>query len=693
MPEQNPLDFQGAGQAPLSTAPPTPAPTAPLASAPVPSSPAQAPIDPDVQSFTKAIAMQEGGGSFLPYDAKGKSGETGRYQFMPDTWSNYAQQVLGNANAPMTSANQNQVAYSTFKKWKDAGYSYAEMASMWNAGEGHPDAYKTGNVGINGEGVGYDTPTYVKNVQKYAQQLDKQQAPGYVQPPDDSGSSLSDTPATGDSAPEGLLQKAGDVAKGVGNFLFPIAGDVYNDVTGNNKKTALQQVGDAGLSALPFIPGLGEAGEAARGGEAAVEGAGAVAKSGILPKILGSTTAKGAATGYGAGVLNNLSQGQSIGQSITPGFSTIGGAVTGGVLGAVAPRLASFLKGSFTQPGAMDAATKGITEELSRVSPGRQLLSNLPENGQRAAKLLTASGALPSVEGTHFNVDDAIDNMEGRLASLGQTRAAAIQKLSPDISLTELGNTAKSSIASAPEGSTDAAAHVALQRTMSGESQAMSDKIDTIVKNIQAQTGRDSITAPELQALKEVQTANSGVYRRTGAIGDQNAASLLGEAAKTKMENIAKEAGFPGLKEYNQHMSDHYDAIKLLQQLRRQSVKGGRLGNMLTGHVVGAVAAGAANAAGGGFLGSMASLLAGESSGNFISKLMNSGENPFRASVLDKIEMEDPQIVQELKNFAGTEENVAPIKRAKGTFKSGILPGLLIKGGARAGAAVGGLAS
>lgn len=638
--------------------------------------------------------MQEGGGSFLPYDAKGKSGETGRYQFMPDTWSNYAQQVLGDADAPMTSANQNQVAYTTFKKWKDAGYSWAQMASMWNAGEGAPDAYKTGNKGINGEGVGYDTPTYVKNVQKYAQQLDQQSGAGYVQPPDDSGSSLSPTPSSGgDSAPEGLLQKAGDVASGVGNFLFPIAGDVYNDVTGKSQKTALQQVGDAGLSALPFIPGLGEAGEAARGGEAAIEGAGDVAKSGILSKVLGSTTAKGAATGYGAGVLSNLSQGQGIGQSLTPGLSNLGGALTGGVLGAVAPRLASFLKGSFTQSGAMDAATKGLTEELARVSPGRQLLSNLPENGQRAAKLLTASGALPTVEGTHFNVDDAIDNMEGRLASLGQTRAAAIQKLSPDISLTELGNTAKSSIASAPEGSTDAAAHVALQRTMSGESQAMSDKIDTIVNNIKAQTGRDAITAPELQALKEVQTANSGVYRRTGAIGDQNAASLLGEAAKTKMETIAKEAGFPGLKEYNQHMSDHYDAIKLLQQLRRQSVKGGRLGNMLTGHVVGAVAAGAANAAGGGFLGSMASLLAGDSAGNFVSKLMNSGENPFRASVLDKIEQEDPQIVQELKNFAGTEEDVAPLKRPKESVKSGILPGLLIKAGARAGSVAGGLAS
>src|ERR1035437_126728 len=68
-----------------------------------------------------------------------------------------------------------------------------------------------------------------------------------------------------------------DVISGVGNFLFPIVGDVINDFQGKGKPW-LQQVGDAGLSALPFIPGLGEIGEAARVGKGAVEGVSTLSK-------------------------------------------------------------------------------------------------------------------------------------------------------------------------------------------------------------------------------------------------------------------------------------------------------------------------------------------------------------------------------------------------------------------------------
>ena len=63
-----------------------------------------------------------------------------------------------------------------------------------------------------------------------------------------------------------------DAVKNVGNFLFPIAGDIKDDIQGKSTKTALQQTGDAALSILPFIPGLDVIGEGARGADAAVEG-------------------------------------------------------------------------------------------------------------------------------------------------------------------------------------------------------------------------------------------------------------------------------------------------------------------------------------------------------------------------------------------------------------------------------------
>lgn len=159
--------------------------------------------------------------------------------------------------------------------------------------------------------------------------------------------------------PESTLQKVGDVAKGVGNFLFPVVSDVINDIKGTSQKSFLQQVGDTALSALPFIPGLGEAGEAARGTEAAVEGGEAVAKglpalSDLLGKT-GATVAKGAAVGYGTGVASNLSQGQGLGQAFAPQLSNLLGAG----LGAATPLA---LKGL----GALGTKFSGISPQIQK---------------------------------------------------------------------------------------------------------------------------------------------------------------------------------------------------------------------------------------------------------------------------------------------------------------------------------------
>lgn len=175
-------------------------------------------------------------------------------------------------------------------------------------------------------------------------------------------------PQQNQSQPESFGQKALDVGKGITNFLFPIIGDVYHDVKGDSSKTFLQQAGDTALSALPFIPGLGEVGEAARGTEAAVEGGEAVAKSGLLSKglefIKGSPVAKGAISGYGAGVASNLSQGQSIGESLKPGLNTVGGAILGGATPAVMKGLG------------------GIAKKISGISPQiENELSNLGAKG------------------------------------------------------------------------------------------------------------------------------------------------------------------------------------------------------------------------------------------------------------------------------------------------------------------------
>jgi len=111
-----------------------------------------------VINLAKAIRQTESGGNF---NAKGGSGESGAYQWMPNTWKAHAKQALGDENAPMTPSNQNAVAYTVLKSWKDQGLNPAQIAAKWNSGSENGWENK---VGTNSAGVKYDVPKYVKSV-------------------------------------------------------------------------------------------------------------------------------------------------------------------------------------------------------------------------------------------------------------------------------------------------------------------------------------------------------------------------------------------------------------------------------------------------------------------------------------------------------------------------------------------------
>lgn len=137
-------------------------------------------LDPQAVALAQAIRTVESGGS---NKALGQSGEKGAYQFMPDTWSKYSQEA--GINVPLASATlqqQNQVAYTKIKQWKDAGYNPGQIASMWNAGPGKPNAYLEGYKGTNNQGVAYDTPAYAKSVAEVYQQTKQSFMGGANQP-------------------------------------------------------------------------------------------------------------------------------------------------------------------------------------------------------------------------------------------------------------------------------------------------------------------------------------------------------------------------------------------------------------------------------------------------------------------------------------------------------------------------------
>lgn len=122
-------------------------------------------LDQQALNLAKAIRRAETGTSTDPYNAKGASGESGAYQFMPDTWKQWSKQYLGKEDAPLSIENQNRVAYSRIKELKDQGLNPAQIASMWNSGKA--EAYKEGFRGTNSQGVQYDVPAYVQKVSQY----------------------------------------------------------------------------------------------------------------------------------------------------------------------------------------------------------------------------------------------------------------------------------------------------------------------------------------------------------------------------------------------------------------------------------------------------------------------------------------------------------------------------------------------
>jgi hypothetical protein len=139
-------------------------------------------LDPQIVNLAKSIRQTESGNS----DVMGKSGEMGAYQFTRPTWEAYSKKF--GITVPLdqaTKEQQNEVVYKQIKEWKDKGHNIGEIASMWNAGGGRPNAYKENFKGVNKYGVSYDTPAYAQKVAETYQALKKQtieQAPtgGYV---------------------------------------------------------------------------------------------------------------------------------------------------------------------------------------------------------------------------------------------------------------------------------------------------------------------------------------------------------------------------------------------------------------------------------------------------------------------------------------------------------------------------------
>ena len=184
-----------------------------------------------ISSIVKAIAYQENGGKLdLNKISAGKTGEMKSiFQFLPETWKGYAKETLGDENAPLTNENEMEVVYKKVEKWLENEKTVKQIASMWNAGTGEPDAYdgtfkmttKTHKAGdpskgiLKKSGIPYDVPKYAENVNNYSQQFFKEKMNNQM-PPRPNPQSVTQVPKE--------VQKTSNPTEMITNFLSSMVG-------------------------------------------------------------------------------------------------------------------------------------------------------------------------------------------------------------------------------------------------------------------------------------------------------------------------------------------------------------------------------------------------------------------------------------------------------------------------------------
>lgn len=466
--------------------------------------PTSSSLDPQIVNLAQSIRQVESGNNPIQ---EGKSGEYGAYQWEPATWA--AQSQAAGVNVPLKQATleqQNEVAYKTLSSWKQQhpDWNIGNFASAWNAGEGDPNAYQENHQGTNAEGVAYNTPQYAKEVADTYQKIKSgqlQTAPtanlasdqvgGYAPPTPpgqkpqvqsntvsgyappvapqaptspstaSSGSNESD-PSGGflaglqedltGSNPDSVGTQIGNTVAGIGNFLLPSIGDTYNDLTGKNNKTVLQQVGDAGSTLLGLasvIPGLDlvtDPLEAVRGADIAAEGA-----SKAAPGLL-SAIGKNAALGAGFGATGAVGAGKTNVGDIAK--STVEGAATGGVLGGIGHGVSGLLENAAGKTG--EANLKEFT--TVRKTLNKALVDN-SKNGTDPISTLAQNNLIKDLRTTQGKIDgDALTNGNGtgKLDSLieghSQDASNLVKELSkqPGIPLDQFKASAEADIKNDP---------------------------------------------------------------------------------------------------------------------------------------------------------------------------------------------------------------------------------------------------
>lgn len=588
---------------------------------------------------------------------------------IPANFSGSAKQ-LGLDPNDFSPENQNKVLYATLAQDKKNGLTPEQALSKWNSGDPNKYANPATSTGTGQVGA-YDVASYVKRgmtaAQQYASQ-NAQNAPVANAPQQAEGGSFLGDLSSGNVL--GAAQKAGD-------FAFPIVSDLAKDFQGSSTKSTLQQLGDAGMSALWFLPYGGIAGRVAEGAaEALGAGKGALGAAELISEALPSVenTAKAAglaktaktaklignvATGLGAGytgdVSANLSQGKTGTDALQPGLGTLAGgalpvALTGG---------GAFYNKFVGESSIIDKVQQAYEDAAGSTKTGIRNMSKTASKGlDPNPEFLAHAGILPETEEINgrrvFTTGEesaSQKTVQGRITDLTNLRDDAIAKAGTDVPVYLEDMRQKALQEAAGEFSGTA------QKTVADHINA---EFDAYKGQFGDKEGNISLTEAN-SIKKDLQGKTNYDATRPSIITRAN--SLMANVAKTSVEQGAEGVGLKGVKDINKIIQQHIDAKAFLNRINGQTVKGGRIGKYIEG-AVGAYVGNTLGASLGGGLGGAAGTLVGGAAGlafsHFMQKFASGGT--ISAAAIGRMAAQDPEVVQNFLQYLGKSGKIlAPV--------------------------------
>lgn len=586
-------------------------------------------MDQDVINLAKAIRQKESGNRAVIPAEGSKLGGASRYQYTHNTWKETARKYLGDPNAPLSLQNENKATYLKIKDWKDKGYNPAQIASMWNAGEGRPNAYQENHKGVNKYGVAYDTPKYVESVYNEYQKIkggSQRQPAQPIQPTvaeqrqtlQAQGQPVARNPERVEPTFGGKIAR--DVLKTPARLLENIKavpkllqGQSYEDATSSESKyfggtiqgvgtkggrtnlknfgSQLKDTAGAGLEMASYLPVAGAVGGTANLLKQSVK---------LSAKQLATQTAKRLGLNAVEGAVGNtLFEGgkklqeepdrESLGKSALYGAGGglafgLGGRALSGVIRGARKTAVAFGKGAIPEDLATEATQRLGGAWSEYINDFKDLTSfrdkYKQKTGANIEDILTREVITPEIKGNKIDLTESMAKNEAKITSSAEN-VKGLAKAFNDVPV-RLSDLEQSAIGVVNDTNSILS---------SGNILKARKGVEDLFKGLREAYGEN--INPEI--ANDIRLAmNRQTKAFTGSVGEmfeQDIANAVGDAVRTKLDEVIQDDVF---RRANAEVGELLNVRKFMNKVNGKNIGGGRFSQAFAG-IVGSQIMGGAN--------------------------------------------------------------------------------------------------